>query len=262
MKISHNWLKELMPHNFTTEIISETLTDIGLEVEGVNIVESIKGGLKGVIIGQVMTCEKHPNADKLSLTTVNIGGHTNLSIVCGAPNVATGQKVLVATVGTELYDEKGDAFTIKEAKVRGELSQGMICAEDELGLGKSHEGIMILPEDSVVGTKASDYFNIDSDEVFEIGLTPNRADANSHFGTARDLWAALNIHKGYDTSLARPKILSIEGKVASPFKVTIENTESCKRYTGIVLENVKVQDSPDWLKIRLESIGQRPVNNI
>ncbi|MGB4906885.1 MAG: phenylalanine--tRNA ligase subunit beta [Saprospiraceae bacterium] len=262
MKISHNWLKELMPHNFTTEIISETLTDIGLEVEGVNIVESIKGGLKGVIIGQVMTCEKHPNADKLSLTTVNIGGHTNLSIVCGAPNVATGQKVLVATVGTELYDEKGDAFTIKEAKVRGELSQGMICAEDELGLGKSHEGIMILPEDSVVGTKASDYFNIDSDEVFEIGLTPNRADANSHFGTARDLWAALNIHKGYDTSLARPKILSIEGKVASPFKVTIENTESCKRYTGIVLENVRVQDSPDWLKIRLESIGQRPVNNI
>ena len=142
-----------MPHNFTTEIISETLTDIGLEVEGVNIVESIKGGLKGVIIGQVMTCEKHPNADKLSLTTVNIGGHTNLSIVCGAPNVATGQKVLVATVGTELYDEKGDAFTIKEAKVRGELSQGMICAEDELGLGKSHEGIMILPEDSVVGPK-------------------------------------------------------------------------------------------------------------
>ena len=262
MKLSHNWLKELLPHTFSTDEIAEKLTDIGLEVEGVHVTESIKGGLKGVVIGKVITCGKHPNADKLSLTTVDVGGIEPLSIVCGAPNVATGQKVLVATVGTELYDEDGKAFQIKEAKVRGELSQGMICAEDELGLGKSHEGIMILPEDTQIGMKASDYFKIESDEVIEIGLTPNRADANSHFGAARDLWATLNLHDSYDLPLTPVQILNIEGKTSSPFKVTIENKEACKRYTGILIENISVGESPDWMKNRLETIGQRAVNSI
>jgi phenylalanyl-tRNA synthetase beta chain len=174
MKISHNWLKEILPHEFSTEEISERLTDVGLEVEGVHIVESIKGGLKGVVIGHVLTKSQHPNADRLSLTTVDVGGQSPLSIVCGAPNVAAGQKVLVATIGTVLYDSEGKSFTIKESKVRGELSQGMICAEDELGLGESHEGIMILPVDAEIGMPASEFFQITSDEVIEIGLTPNR----------------------------------------------------------------------------------------
>lgn len=262
MKISHNWLKELLPHSFTTEEITEKLTDIGLEVEGLHIAESVRGGLKGVVIGQVMTRDQHPNADRLSLTTVDVGADAPLSIVCGAPNVAAGQKVLVATVGTELYDKAGKAFIIKEAKVRGELSQGMICAEDELGLGASHEGIMVLPDDAPVGTLASEYFNIVSDEIIEIGLTPNRADANSHFGTARDLWAALHLHDNYNEDLKPVKILDTEGLPAPDFKVTLENQQACKRYTGILIEDVQVGESPAWLKTRLEAIGQRPVNNI
>ncbi len=262
MKISHNWLKELLPHKYNTEEIAETLTDIGLEVEGVEIFESIRGGLKGVVIGKVLTRTQHPNADRLSLTTVDVGGESPLNIVCGAPNVAAGQKVLVATIGTELYDHEGKAFTIKEAKVRGELSQGMICAEDELGLGKSHEGIMVLPEDTVVGMKASEYFRITSDEVIEIGLTPNRADANSHYGTARDLWAALHLHKGYNQELAPVKTLDTAGLPDSGFTITIENEVACKRYTGILIEQAKVGPSPDWMKARLEAIGQRSVNNI
>mgnify|MGYP000844177713 FL=1 len=262
MRISHNWLKELLPHQYKTEEIAETLTDIGLEVEGVEVVESIRGGLKGVVIGKVLTRAQHPNADRLSVTTVDIGGDTPLNIVCGAPNVAAGQKVLVATIGTELYDHEGKSFTIKEAKVRGELSQGMICAEDELGLGESHEGIMVLPEDAVIGMNASEYFQITSDEVIEIGLTPNRADANSHYGTARDLRAALHLHKGFNQALNRVKTLDTAGLPASDFKITIENEVACKRYTGILIEQVKVGPSPDWMKTRLEAIGQRSVNNI
>ncbi len=262
MKISHNWLKDLLPHTFTTDKIAEKLTDIGLEVEGIHIVESVKGGLKGVVIGEVLTCERHPNADRLSITRVNIGTEPDLSIVCGAPNVAAGQKVLVATIGTELYGDDGIPFIIKEAKVRGELSQGMICAEDELGLGNSHEGIMVLPEGTVVGSLAADYFNIESDEVIEIGLTPNRADANSHYGTARDLWASLHIHENYNIPLAEPEILNTNGLANSQYKVTIENKEACRRYTGILIENITVGSSPDWLRRRLESIGQRPVNII
>lgn len=262
MKISHNWLKELIPHDFSTEEITEKLTDIGLEVEGVHIVESIRGGLKGVVTGHVLTKAQHPNADRLSLTTVDVGNESPLAIVCGAPNVAAGQKVLVATIGTELYDENGKAFTIKESKVRGEISQGMICAEDELGLGSSHEGIMVLPENTPVGMAAAEYFNITSDEIIEIGLTPNRADANSHYGTARDLWSALHLHNNYNQPLHSPQILDTSGLEINPFKVTIENQESCKRYTGILLRNVTVGSSVDWLKKRLEAIGQRSVNNI
>ena len=262
MKISHNWLKEILPHEFSTEEISERLTDVGLEVEGVHIVESIKGGLKGVVIGHILTKSQHPNADRLSLTTVDVGGQSPLSIVCGAPNVAAGQKVLVATIGTVLYDSEGKSFTIKESKVRGELSQGMICAEDELGLGESHEGIMILPVDAEIGMPASEFFQITSDEVIEIGLTPNRADANSHYGTARDLWAALHLHNGYQSPLQPIRLLDTQSLKPSDFNISIENTQSCKRYTGILLRNIQVMPSPEWLIKRLEAIGQRPVNNI
>lgn len=262
MKISHNWLKELLPHDLPTSKIETYLTEIGLEVEGITLEESIKGGLKGVVTGEVLTCAKHPNADKLSVTTVNIGSGDTLHIVCGAPNVAAGQKVLVATIGTVLYTESGESWKIKEAKVRGELSQGMICSEDELGLGTSHDGIMVLPADTVPGKPAAEYFNITSDEIIEIGLTPNRADANSHYGVARDLWAALHIHEGYKQALALPEILEDVLQGDSTFQVRIENTEACPHYTGIVIRGIRVGDSPEWLRNRLLSIGQRPLNNI
>ena len=190
MRISYNWLKQFIKINKTSDEVSTILTDLGLEVEGIETYESLKGGLKGVVVGHVLTCEKHPNADKLSITTVDLGdGNTPIQIVCGAPNVAQGQKVLVATVGTKLFDAEGNSFEIKKGKIRGEESNGMICAEDELGLGTSHDGILVLPDDLAPGTLAQDLFEIEIDEVFEIGLTPNRSDAMSHWGVARDLRA-------------------------------------------------------------------------
>lgn len=263
MKISYNWLKEYVDIDLDPEKVSKILTDTGLEVEGLEKIETIKGGLKGVVTGRVLTCHKHPDADKLSVTTVDVGGGKILPIVCGAPNVAAGQKVVVATVGTTLYsDDK--PFEIKKATIRGEVSEGMICAEDELGLGESHEGIMVLPEDAEIGMEARVYFNIEEDYVFEIGLTPNRNDAMSHVGVARDLVAALNFQ---DSNNPMKVVTSCTDsfKVANnnyPIEVIVEDSEACPRYSGVTISNVKVQDSPDWLKNRLLAIGLRPINNL
>ncbi len=263
MKISLNWLKNYLDIDLPVDEISELLTDIGLEVEGLEVVESIKGGLKGVVIGEVLSCEKHPNADRLSLTQVSIKGETPLQIVCGAPNVAQGQKVVVAVAGTTLYTAQGEAFTIKKGKIRGELSEGMICAEDELGLGKDHSGIIVLPDDAAVGAAASEYFNVEEDRVFEIGLTPNRADANSHIGVAKDLAAALKINHGHSGLVRLPSVSGFQvDNNDLPVEVVVENTAACPRYLGVSLKGVQVGESPDWLKNRLHAIGQRPVNNI
>ena len=257
MKISLNWLKDYINIQESPEVISQTLTDTGLEVEGIETYEMIKGGLKGLVIGQVLTCERHPNADKLSVTTVDIGQASPSPIVCGAPNVAQGQKVIVATLGSTLYPKGHDSFTIKKAKIRGEVSEGMICAEDEIGLGEGHDGIMVLHTDLPNGTPAAEYFNLSDDLVFEIGLTPNRADAASHIGTARDLKAATK------TELNWPKVDNF--KVDNNdyvIDVTVENTEACPRYSGVTISGVTVKDSPDWLKARLEAIGVEPINNV
>ncbi len=262
MKISYNWLKQYLNINLPAEKVSELLTDTGLEVEGLEQIDTIKGGLHGVVIGEVLTCEKHSNADKLKVTTVNIGQEELLSIVCGAPNVAAGQKVLVATVGTEIYMEE-DSFTIKKSKIRGEVSQGMICAEDELGLGQSHEGIKVLPADAQIGQAAAEYYNIESDYVFEIGLTPNRTDAMSHYGVARDLRAAILRYDGGHLDLNLPSLAPLnDSSEALQVKINIKNEEACYRYCGLSLTNVKVQDSPDWLQNRLRAIGLKPLNNI
>ncbi len=261
MQISYNWLKNYLNIEIETEEVSIILTAIGLEVGGVEEVQSIKGGLEGLVIGEVITCEKHPNADKLSKTTVNIGSEEVLPIVCGAPNVAAGQKVVVATVGTVLYN--GDeSFTIKKGKIRGESSLGMICAEDEIGLGNSHDGIMVLPEDVKVGTLAKVYFNVETDTVFEIDLTPNRVDGASHYGVARDLAAYLKTN-GNDAILSLP---SIDDFVVENnnfvVNVEVENYDACPRYAGVTISDVTVKDSPDWLKNKLTSIGLSPINNI
>jgi len=240
MKISYNWLKQYLNVNWEVEKVSELLTDLGLEVEGVEEIESIKGGLKGIVVGEVLTCEKHPNADKLSITTVDLGDGEPVQIVCGAPNVAAGQKVPVATVGTTLYD--GDeSFKIKKGKIRGEVSLGMICAEDELGLGTDHDGIMVLDSDIKAGTKASEVFNIESDYTIEIGLTPNRSDAMSHYGVARDLWAGLRRY-GANFDLTSPSVE--EFKIHNndlPIEVVVENTERAPRYAGVTLTNITVK---------------------
>ncbi|MDR2963444.1 MAG: phenylalanine--tRNA ligase subunit beta [Bacteroidales bacterium] len=261
MKISYNWLKEFVKIDLKAEAVSKILTDIGLEVESCELHESIKGGLKGIVVGKVLTCERHPNADKLSVTTVNIGNDTILPIVCGAPNVSAGQTVLVATEGTILYAPNGEEFEIKKAKIRGEVSQGMICAEDEIGLGSSHEGIMVLPDSVPAGTLASTYFNVTSDYVFEIGLTPNRIDAASHFGVARDLCAYLNLSGNH--VVKKPSIDAFSAVHATnDLLVSVENSKLCPRYAGIVISGVKVSESPDWLKQRLIAIGQKPINNV
>lgn len=261
MKISYNWLKEYIQTDLPPQEVSDILTDTGLEVEGLEEIETIKGGLKGVVIGQVKTCEQHPNADKLKVTTVDVGGEEALHIVCGASNVATDQKVLVATVGTTIYTEKGD-FKIKKSKLRGEVSEGMICAEDELGLGQSHEGIMVLPDDAKIGQAAADYFNIESDYTIEIGLTPNRMDAMSHYGVARDLRAAL-LRQGKTAELNLPSVstFSIDTKTL-PIDIVVEDTDACPRYAGVSVKGVKVGPSPDWLQNKLRAIGLGPVNNI
>jgi phenylalanyl-tRNA synthetase beta chain len=264
MKISYNWLKTLIDVELPPEEVAVLLTDCGLEVESVEHFESVKGGLKGVVVGHVLECAKHPDADKLSLTKVDVGTGSPLSIVCGAPNVAAGQKVLVATVGTTLYPNSGDPLEIKKAKIRGAASEGMICAEDEIGIGTSHAGILILPADTRIGLPAADYFKIERDVVFEIGLTPNRSDAASHFGVARDLAAVLNIKNNVSTNQARLIGLNELPDATNLNKVEIEikNKEACKRYTGLVVSGIEVKESPDWLKNRLTCIGLRPINNI
>ena len=262
MKISYNWLKQFLKIDWEAEKTGELLTDLGLEVEGIVQKESVKGSLLGVVVGEVLTCEKHPNADKLSLTTVNIGEEGPLQIVCGAPNVAQGQKVAVATVGTILYDANEEPFKIKKGKIRGELSFGMICAEDELGLGKGHDGIMVLDDSLKPGTPAATVFNIDRDQVFEIGLTPNRADAMSHFGTARDLRAGL-LQQGVNLEFITPSVSNfhVDERVLK-FDVSVEDKDLTPRYCGVTLSNVTVAASPDWIQSKLKAIGLAPVNNI
>lgn len=262
MKISYNWLKGYINIDIPIEDISQILTNCGLEVESIEKTESIKGGLNGVVIGKVITCEKHPDADKLSITTVDVGHERHLTIVCGAPNVAAGQKVLIATIGTKLY--KGDEeFIIKQTKIRGVVSEGMICAEDELGIGNSHEGIMVLDEQAEVGFSAKEYFNIEEDFVFEIGLTPNRADATSHIGVARDIAAVLNLKDNKNININLPDVsgFSID-ELSNNIEIQVDDLNSCPRYSGITIQGVTVGESPDWLKNRLISVGLRPINNI
>jgi phenylalanyl-tRNA synthetase beta chain len=262
MKISYNWLKQFLKVDWEAIKTGELLTDLGLEVEGIETVESIKGSLKGIVVGEVLTCVQHPNADRLRVTTVNIGGESPVQIVCGALNVAAGQKVPVATIGTELYDDKGGSFKIKKGKIRGEESYGMICAEDELGLGKGHEGIMVLDADLEPGTPCAKVFEIESDEVFEIGLTPNRADAMSHYGVARDLRAGM-IQKNIQLELISPSVMDFhvdERKLR--IDVEVENKELAPRYCGITISDIKVGNSPKWLQNRLKSIGLSPINNV
>ncbi len=263
MKVSLNWLKSYLDIQLSPEDVGDLLTSIGLEVEGMEVVESIKGGLRGVVVGHVTVCGKHPNADKLSLTKVDVGQGEELQIVCGAPNVAQGQKVLVATVGTTLYDAEGRDFKIKKGKIRGEVSQGMICAEDELGLGDDHDGIIVLPEDAPIGQPASDYYQIENDVVYDIGLTPNRSDATAHIGVAKDLAAALRINRELDVAVKMPDTsgFKVDNQEVS-IDVKVENTTACPRYTGVTISGIKVSESPDWLKQRLTTIGQRPINNI
>ncbi len=256
MKISFQWLKSLIDINQNAEEIAALLTRSGLEVEGVEAVEPVPGGLEGIVIGEVITCERHPDADKLSKTTVAIGENQVVPIVCGAPNVAAGQKVIVATVGATLYPTEGEPFKIKKAKIRGEVSEGMICAEDEIGLGHSHAGIMVLDTDLPNGTPAARYFNLETDHVLEIGLTPNRADAASHLGVARDLKVLL----GKSLHIPAAELPALQGDFQ--VEVVIENAEACPRYSGISITGVTVKESPEWLKTRLKSIGLTPINNI
>ncbi len=265
MKISYNWLKTKLDINLTPDEISILLTDCGLEVEGVENFESLKGGLKGVVTGLVLSKIKHPEADRLSLTTVDIGAAEPLSIVCGAQNVAIGQKVLVATVGATIYPTVGEAITIKKSKIRGQVSEGMICAEDELGLGQSHEGILVLPETTEIGKAAAEVFELENDFVFEIGLTANRPDAASHYGVAIDLAAVLNTRNNVVNSKAHFNITqNLKGSSinALPVELKVAANEACRRYAGVILDHVKVGPSPDWLCNRLKAIGLRPINNV
>lgn len=262
MKISFNWVKQFLKTDWSVDQTSELLTDLGLEVEGISNYQSIQGGLEGVVVGEVLTCVPHENADKLRVTTVNIGADEPIQIVCGAPNVAQGQKVPVATIGTTLYTEEGEAWKIKKGKIRGEASHGMICAEDELGLGKSHDGIMVLAKDTVVGTPCADLFNIENDQVFEIGLTPNRADAMSHFGTARDLKAGL-LEKGVNLELITPSVSAfhVDNRTLK-IDVDVINKDKAPRYCGVSISGLKVADSPEWIQNRLKAIGLAPINNV
>ncbi|MBS1760165.1 MAG: phenylalanine--tRNA ligase subunit beta [Bacteroidetes bacterium] len=270
MTISYKWLSEYLPVTLESEKLSRILTSIGLEVENMQQFEEVKGGLKGLIIGEVLTTEKHPNADKLTLTTVNIGADTPLNIVCGAPNVAAGQKVVVAPVGATIYPSTGEPITMAQRKIRGSESQGMICAEDEIGMGTSHDGILVLPNDVAIGTAAAEYFQPYSDIIYEIGLTPNRMDAMSHLGVARDVCAWLSLHDKKNLPAGQENI-----KAKLPFKngfkadnnslpvsVTVENLQACPRYSGVSISNVTIAESPKWLQQKLKAIGLRPINNI
>jgi len=259
MKISYNWLRTYLDFDLTPEETAAVLTGLGLEVEAQYPFETVKGGLKGLIVGQVLTCERHPQADKLSLTKVDVGSGDPLSIVCGAPNVAAGQKVVVAPVGCTLYGFE-EPLTLKKAKIRGEFSEGMICAEDEMGIGKDHSGILVLDSDTPVGTPVGDLFEIESDHVFEIGLTPNRIDSASHYGVARELRAALDRERKITLTRPLPVLPNKQSDLNIP--VTIENSEACIRYSGITITGLTVKESPQWLKNRLMAIGMNPINNI
>ena len=261
MKISYNWLNNYLNLNLPIDEISSILTDIGLEVEGVQEIESVKGGLKGVVIGEVLSKIQHPNADRLNLTTINVGEIEPLQIVCGANNIDVGQKVPVATIGTILHSGE-DSFKIKKGKIRGELSHGMICSESELGLGESHDGIMVLDENAEVGIKAKDYFKIETDTVFEIGLTPNRSDAMGHIGVARDLLTSLN-YRGEKLQMCKPSVKEFkEINKKSSISVEVKDYDLCPRYSFLTLSNVQVTNSPDWLQNKLKAIGLNPVNNV
>lgn len=260
MNISYKWLKDYIQTSLRPEDLESILTQIGLEVGGIEEVESIRGGLRGLVIGHVLTCEKHPNSDHLSVTTVDVGSGQILPIVCGAQNVAAGQKVVVATIGTTLYDGDNE-FQIKKSKIRGEVSEGMICAEDEIGLGHSHDGIMVLPESAVVGTPASEYFNVESDYCIEVDLTPNRIDSASHIGIARDLAAYLR--KTENISYTRPSVDAFQVDDRSlEIPVEVAKPEACPRYSGVTISGVEVKDSPEWLQNRLKAIGLNPINNV
>lgn len=262
MKISYNWLKQFININWNADKTGELLTDLGLEVEGIDVFQSIKGGLEGVVVGQVLHCEQHSNADKLKVTKVDLGNGKPVQIVCGAPNVAEGQKVAVATIGTKLYDPEGREWVIKKGKIRGEESHGMICAEDELGLGKSHDGIMVLDKDVVAGTPVANIFDIENDQVFEIGLTPNRADAMGHWGTARDLKAGL-LQQGINIELITPPVsnFKVENRLHK-IAIDIQNPELAPRYCGVTISGIKVTESPNWIQNRLKAIGLTPINNV
>ena len=262
MNISYNWLKRYIALNDSAEQVAQILTSIGLEVGKVEKVQTIKGGLEGLVVGEVITCIDHPNSDHLHITTTRVAPDAEpLQIVCGAPNVAAGQKVIVATVGTVLYD--GDEkFTIKRGKIRGEESLGMICAEDEIGVGNNHDGIMVLPADTPVGMPAKEYFGVEDDTLIEVDITPNRADGASHYGVARDLYAYYQA-KGIDIALTKPSVEDFHVQSnALPIEVVVENTQACPRYTGVSIKGVTIKESPDWLKKALNTIGIRPINNV
>ena len=262
MKISYNWLKQFIKIDWTAEKTSELLTDLGLEVEGLESFQSVKGGLKGIVVGHVLTCEQHSNADRLRITTIDVGVEEPLAIVCGAPNVAVGQKVAVATIGTTLYTSEGEDWTIKKGKIRGEESHGMLCAEDELGLGASHEGIMVLEDSLKIGSPLAKYYDIEDDLVFDIGLTPNRADAMSHYGTARDLMAGLSQH-GINAKIISPSVSAFHVDDRSlKVDINVEDKLKAPRYCGLTISNIVVKDSPLWLQNRLKAIGLNPINNI
>lgn len=262
MKIAYNWLKKYVNTDKSPEEIGRILTDTGLEVEGITKLEAVKGGLEGVVIGEVLTCEKHPDADRLKVTTVSTGTET-LQIVCGAPNVAAGQKVVVATVGTTLYPTPEESFKIKKSKIRGVESEGMLCAEDELGIGTSHDGIMVLNPSAATGTPVAQYLELEDEYQLEIGLTPNRADAMGHIGVARDLSAWMQVHENSNTTVQWPDVTGFQASSQSlPIRISVEDTENCPRYTGTSIKGVTVQASPAWLQNSLRSIGLTPINNV
>ena len=264
MKISYKWLREYVDTDLTPNELDDLLTFSGLEIEDVEKVESIKGGLEHVVIAQVLTCEPHPDSDHLHLTTVDVGTGTPLNIVCGAPNVAAGQKVVCAQIGTKIYTSETEFYEIKKGKLRGAVSEGMLCAADELQLGSDHAGIMVLPDDAPVGMPAKEYFHLEEDYTLEVAITANRSDATSHIGVARDVVAVLNTRNREQKKILWPEVadLSEAKNGANPIRVTVEEPELCPRYTGITLENVQVQDSPDWLQNKLRTVGIRPINNV
>ena len=262
MTISYNWLNKYLPVLIAPEKLSEILTSVGLEVESMHKYDSLKGGLQGIVTGEVLTCEKHPDADKLKVTTINVGEESPLQIVCGASNVAKGQKVIVAMPGTTLYPSGGESFTIKKAKIRGVESSGMICAEDEIGTGESHEGIIVLDDAIEPGKPASSIYNNYSDHIFEIGLTPNRMDAMSHRGVAKDVLAWLNYHEHKGLALKEDKTQSAQSTGDSGFTVEIKNTDCCKRYCSAYIKGIEVKESPESMKNLLKAIGVKPINNI
>lgn len=262
MKISYNWLKDYVNINLPAQEVADMLTGCGLEVEMMETFQSVPGGLEGLTIGKVLTCEMHPDSDHLHITTVDTGGERPLNIVCGAPNVAGGQYVVVATIGTVLYPKNGESFKIKKSKIRGVESEGMLCAEDEIGIGDSHDGIIVLPNTPAIGTPAAEYFHIENDTIFEIGLTPNRSDATSHIGVARDLIALYNLKYNQHLTLQYPNTSAFSGTYTPYISVQVNNTEACPRYSGLCIKNVHIAPSPQWLQNRLLSIGVRPINNV